>query len=636
MKKESNFIYVSPLMQDKFSFYKIISFDTESFKIDTGEGILERLAIAGFYDGNDYKLSYNYEDILKVIKEYIKKYGKISLVAHNYKYDAKISGLLRTFIFKDEFFGMKLSIKMLDKIFYVKYKSKNNERIFQAIDSTNYFKDKLSKLASMIGMNKQWDIEYSLPVEEWNQEVIKNGEKAVKEDCKILYEFMNNFIKRDEFSPAISQASISMNTFRRFYQDRVISFPKFLIDEALSSYHGGIVLPYNIGSEYLYSYDINSLYPFVMKEYEYSYKLHNKVNDYKYIYDHIKDKSYNYLLNVTYNIDFRSPILDYHDNRLIPFLSNTQWITSQEYVTLYDNNASIIINEAWEFYCADLFSGYIIDFYNRRLKAQSEKNDALSYFYKILLNSLYGKWAQHKAISEYFPIDNITEPLKSILLLHGDNERLEYEDEIYSIYDGFVTKTKELPVRYNPLIASEITANARITNYLISVQLGWDNIWYTDTDSFFSTKKAPSILLGNELGKLKIDDKGQKFGNFTIYSPKDYEWEQNGIKHIVLKGVKYKPIPINSIPKDYFNRNKQYFEIQGEFINPLFKKDNKTYAVSEQWSGIKSQTKIEEVLIQYKEKELKRNNYKMKYINGEGFEWKDKNEYDNRAMIIAK
>ncbi len=634
--KEPEFIYVKPLIEDKFSFYKIISFDTESYKKDIGDGILENLAIAGFYDGNEFKDAYTTEQILDYIHYFLKKYKQISLVAHNYKYDAKISGLLRTFIFNDELFGMTSTIKMFDKIFYVKYKSKNNERIFQAIDSTNYFRDKLSKLASMIGMKKQWDIEYSLEPDEWNKEVSRNGYNAVKEDAIILYEFMNKFITSNDFSPAVSQASISMNTFRRYYLDKTISFPKFLSDEALSSYHGGIVLPYKLGNEYLYSYDINSLYPYVMKNYEYSYKLHNKVNDYRYIYDHIKDKSYNYLLNITYKIDNRSPILDYYNGRLIPFLSNTQWITSQEYVALYDNNASIIINEAWEFYCADLFSSYIVEFYKKRLEAQANNNDALSYFYKILLNSLYGKWAQHKSVSEYFAIDKIEEPLKTILQLHTDNERLEYDGNIYSIYDGFVTKTKELPIRYNPLIASEITANARIINYLISQQLGWDNLYYTDTDSFFINKRAPSILLGNELGKLKIDDKGQKYGNFTIYSPKDYEWEQNGKKHVVLKGVKFHPIPITNIPKEFINKNEKYLEITDNFVNPLFKKEDKVYAISEQWSGIKSRTKIEEVLIEYKEKELKRENYKMRYEEGIGYEWKDKKEYDNRVMIIAK
>lgn len=618
----------------KFYFYNIIAFDTETFRnpIENGEKLT--FFNLDFYDGEQhyYSEKNNFIDMLSYFKT---KYKKYTVIAHNIGFDFRIVHFINN-LMEDEFLNLKCKARLLDSVLYVKFTSNNDNYVIQFLDSKNYFPMSLEKLAKNFNLGKINIEEYDLDYEEWNLQLYKTGKIRVMTDTEILYKAMQSFINMG-FNYGVSLASTSFNTFKKQYLKRIIYLDDEFINLSLDIYHGGIVMPYILSREkQLYDYDINSLYPYVMKNYEYSYKLHNKVNDYRYIYDHIKDKSYNYLLNITYKIDNRSPILDYYNGRLIPFLSNTQWITSQEYVALYDNNASIIINEAWEFYCADLFSSYIVEFYKKRLEAQANNNDALSYFYKILLNSLYGKWAQHKSVSEYFAIDKIEEPLKTILQLHTDNERLEYDGNIYSIYDGFVTKTKELPIRYNPLIASEITANARIINYLISQQLGWDNLYYTDTDSFFINKRAPSILLGNELGKLKIDDKGQKYGNFTIYSPKDYEWEQNGKKHVVLKGVKFHPIPITNIPKEFINKNEKYLEITDNFVNPLFKKENRVYAISEQWSGIKSRTKIEEVLIEYKEKELKRENYKMRYEEGIGYEWKDKKEYDNRVMIIAK
>ena len=80
--KEPEFIYVKPLIEDKFSFYKIISFDTESYKKDIGDGILENLAIAGFYDGNEFKDAYTTEQILDYIHYFLKKYKQISLVSY--------------------------------------------------------------------------------------------------------------------------------------------------------------------------------------------------------------------------------------------------------------------------------------------------------------------------------------------------------------------------------------------------------------------------------------------------------------------------------------------------------------------------------------------------------------------------
>ena len=48
-------------------------------------------------------------------------------------------------------------------------------------------------------------------------------------------------------------------------------------------------------------------------------------------------------------------------------------------------------------------------------------------------------------------------------------------EKFYSIYDNFVSITEESERRFNILIASEITGNARIVNYNYSKYIGFNN-----------------------------------------------------------------------------------------------------------------------------------------------------------------
>ena len=479
-------LVIRPKKADNFHFNKIITFDTETYKFNHGGVEKQIFAIGCLYDGTIPYFIYDINDMDKTINKLLIKYEQITIIAHNFDFDLQVSGLLPK-VLQPTYLGLKSTFKILDKIIYIKFK--NKFKTLQFLDSTNYFNIKLSTIADMIGFQKKWSLDdYSLSGEDWNKKVKEEGMQAVFEDCRILYEFISQFITTSDFSFGLSLASIAMNTFRKNYLKDYISYPKSLLNEALESYHGGIVLAYILGYDKLHYYDINSLYPYVMKKYKYSYKFHKELDNYKYLYDDIKNESYNYLLNVSFEIKEHSPIFEYYDSKLIPFLKNTQWITGKEYAKLYDLNANIIINKGYEFFCKDLFSEYIDYFYAKRLTA---KTKAESLFYKLILNSLYGKFGQHKARSELKLISSLDKEIEFILIEEGikkDKERLLIDGITYSIYDDFVSIKKELPVRYNPLIASEITANARLINFEYSEIIKWENLHYTDTDSFMSNK----------------------------------------------------------------------------------------------------------------------------------------------------
>ena len=581
----------------KFYFYNIITFDTETFRnpIENGEKLT--FFNLDFYDGEQhyYSEKNNFIDMLSYFKT---KYKKYTVIAHNIGFDFRIVHFINN-LMEDEFLNLKCKARLLDSVLYVKFTSNNDNYVIQFLDSKNYFPMSLEKLAKNFNLGKINIEEYDLDYEEWNLQLYKTGKIRVMTDTEILYKAMQSFINMG-FNYGVSLASTSFNTFKKQYLKRIIYLDDEFINLSLDIYHGGIVMPYILSREkQLYDYDINSLYPYVMKNNLYSVSYKGKENDYRWIYDDIKNKAYNYILKVRYRCTERSPIFVKHDNQLMPFLEGEEYITGFEYLRLYENGYVQIL-EAYKFYNDDLFSEFIDYFYNKRLLGTGYEK----LFYKLIMNSLYGKFGQHKSKSEFIKIDKLEPYIKDIIDEYHYMDRIEIDGEFYSIYGNFVSKKIDLPVRYNPLIASEITANARMINYDYSKLFGFENVYYTDTDSFFTTS-TKELLEGNELGKLKI----QKKGLFSIYAPKDYEFYgkcddedckicKDGIAlHRTIKGVK-----------------EPYKVIDNEYIN-------------KKWSKIKYKEN-EDVYIESIKTTLQRLNKKMKYIDGIGYEWLNKKEYN--------
>jgi hypothetical protein len=581
----------------KFYFYNIITFDTETFRnpIENGEKLT--FFNLDFYDGEQhyYSEKNNFIDMLRYFKT---KYKKYTVIAHNIGFDFRIVHFINN-LMEDEFLNLKCKARLLDSVLYVKFTSNNDNYVIQFLDSKNYFPMSLEKLAKNFNLGKINIEEYDLDYEEWNLQLYKTGKIRVMTDTEILYKAMQSFINMG-FNYGVSLASTSFNTFKKQYLKRIIYLDDEFINLSLDIYHGGIVMPYILCKEkQLYDYDINSLYPYVMKNNLYSVSYKGKENDYRWIYDDIKNKAYNYILKVRYRCTERSPIFVKHDNQLMPFLEGEEYITGFEYLRLYENGYVQIL-EAYKFYNDDLFSEFIDYFYNKRLLGTGYEK----LFYKLIMNSLYGKFGQHKSKSEFIKIDKLEPYIKDIIDEYHYMDRIEIDGEFYSIYGNFVSKKIDLPVRYNPLIASEITANARMINYDYSKLFGFENVYYTDTDSFFTTS-TKELLEGSELGKLKI----QKKGLFSIYAPKDYEFYgkcddedckicKDGIAlHRTIKGVK-----------------EPYKVIDNEYIN-------------KKWSKIKYKEN-EDVYIESIKTTLQRLNKKMKYIDGIGYEWLNKKEYN--------
>ena len=581
----------------EIKFYKYFAIDSESLKYKDGNEEIQKFFNYDLYDGNEHYYSEQLENLEITIYQLLRKYEKITIFDHNWKYDLKILQLLDKII-QQNYLGMNRQTLFLDNIIYIKFTSPNNKFVLQLIDSTNYFKTSLASLAKMFKLEKYAHEEYYYSFDKWNEYIKKNGKELCQRDTEILYKVMNEFLSMS-FAFGISIAQTSFLTFKKQFLKTQIVYEHNLDDIALKFYRGAIVYPYNLTTmDYRYYYDINNLYGYVMRNNKFSIAFRKEIKPTNHIYKMIKSRTYNYLLNVNYSGNNRSPILEViNDKRILLNENDDVWISGAEYIALIDNGFFVKINRILQFHNAYLFTEFV-DYFTK--KRNESDNEAHRNFYKLIINSNYGKWSQHKGHSEIIPFDEL-EPIEQFLILRENAQRVKINDITYSIYDDFVSMTTKGEIKYSPIIAGEITAYARIENYNWQKLIGFDNVDYTDTDSFISKVKLDDKYISKtELGKVKLEAEGY----FTIHGSKDYEYiDTDGNYHRTLKGV----------PKSARMIDSSHYELY-------------------RWEKIKSKHNNEVRIIPYV-KEIKRESYKM---NGK-IQWKNKEEYITQTlnMLIA-
>lgn len=521
---------------------KIIAFDSEAYRYLDKDGIeKQELAVYVFYDGQNYRYGNTLDNFKKDIEFYYQKYKKIILVAHNMAYDLSLIGIIKDIIADKPLCNLDMVYKILSGIVYISYE--DDKSSIEFLDSFNFFKTSLHKLADMLNDKKTFDEEYNYNPDDWNNLLKKDDNAYImcKKDTQLLYDVISYMSKQKNIVWGVSAPSSAFNTFRKYYQKKKIFLGDFN-DIALKSYRGGRNEIYTLKPyDNVIDLDINSLYPFVMHNYKYSYSLHKHgIIDKDLMIYNIENQKYNYLLNVDFSCDYdikRMPVVIKVDNKLMQIKhAKNQWITGYEYLHLIYDNIDVKVNDCYEFYNYDMFKSYVDYFYNLKSISKGVNRE----FYKLMLNSLYGKFGQHKNIHHYEPLEFFNEEIYQIFKNNMDRTLIRINGINYTIYDGFVSYSEQIEPEYAVLIASEITANARLYNYDMQKKIGFDNVIYTDTDSFFVVNKTKDDLKefidDHKLGYMKIEN----FGYFEGYAPKNYLFKHDGKDFRKLKGIKSK------------------------------------------------------------------------------------------------
>lgn len=450
--------------------------ETDPFKL----GRIPKPFIWGFYDGTDYK---EFADTAEFV-EYISKLP-IILYAHN-------GGKFDWHFILD-------SLEPYADIMII------NGRISRCTIGYCELRDSYNILPVPLSAYKKDEIDYALmeESERMKPEVSAEISKYLKSDCVYLYELVSGFIK--SFGMQITQASAAMAQWKKINKN-VPKTDRDFYEKFSPYYYGGRVQCFENGviETDFDVYDINSAYPHAM------------------MFNHPYSETYSHIEGFTEGADFYRVrcisrgafpfrgLGDPSGNAGLRFPDDNEireyTITSWEYQAAIDTGTieQIDVLESYLFDDHVNFEPYVMHFYNMRLQAKVEKDEARSLFAKLLMNSLYGKFA---ANPENYR-NNMIVPMDVI----GALDRLGWE------FAGELGPwgLAEAPLEENQLHYYNVATGASITGFVramlwraISTSKG---ILYCDTDSIAVRGKGEGLCIGDSLGAWKHEGRFDRAG----------------------------------------------------------------------------------------------------------------------------
>jgi hypothetical protein len=200
---------------------------------------------------------------------------------------------------------------------------------------------------------------------------------------------------------------------------------------------------------------------------------------------------------------------------------------SEELKAVVKLGYQVTLLKGYEFTKADLFSNYVKHFFEiKRLSKGVEKNIA-----KLQLSNLYGYFGRKQVSISTENVKNtnlhthlITQIVKSVTPINSEYSTIlsysninyplleKLNNELHCEFEGYNSLIKS-----NVAIASAVTAYARIL--MIPFKIG-PNTFYTDTDSYFTSKPIDLSLLGDGLGQFKDELGGLLIKEAYFLGPK--------------------------------------------------------------------------------------------------------------------
>lgn len=317
------------------------------------------------------------------------------------------------------------------------------------------------------------------------------------------------------------------NTAMKLFTAKYIHDEKYYVQnvddmrEIIKAYHGGRCEAFCRGKiEKMNYYDVNSLYPSVMKNNVFPNPNTHRVtheNKINYIMDY--DGVSFCRVYMPYN---RYPVLPFHyvDKVLFPCGEFSGYWSHVELREALKHGLKIMKIYKTHYYLDNCtpFKEYVEDLYNIRKKFKKESNP-MELVVKLLLNSLYGKFGQH------FDNVEVLTPFDSVSALELT------ENHVIERLDNYLRMELNDPQIRNysiPIWAVYITSYARLKLF---EYLKKYNAYYCDTDSIITKDIIPD---STELGKMKLE---MTINEGVIVRPKFYGLKSNNGDVIKIKGL---------------------------------------------------------------------------------------------------
>jgi hypothetical protein len=600
-------------MQTNFVFV-----DTETFSVKDGdtEKLYYKLGCAIFWNRNKSQIVkksywYKYKSFWDDVESKFNKENQhLYLFAHNCYFDFKMLNGFQE-LFKRDWFLDNHYIK--GSTFIMTFKKQYASRKFYTLhvwDTYNYIKKPLADIGESVGFPK-------LKV---NFDDVHDKELEIycKRDTEILFEFIRqliNFLVVNKLSKLTATiGSLSFSAFRhKFYNPKenkiFIHNWKRAIKLERESYKGGITDNFRIGSfQDVYKTDINSMYPYVMRNNLIPTKLVFNGSEAKYnqkklmkLYKVSIDLGYACIMKVKIKLSQKNAYIlssipkksMFIHGEFIASLCQPELDFVQKYgkiLRIYHINVYKVNN---------IFKEFVDFFYNLKVQYLKDNNKINAEISKLYLNNQYGKWGQRNIEYERVKTDTLfyKQNYEILMLMFERKKQLILDNDI--CYLGTIIDTAEIYIIDKKVFALKQTNNnshdsfvaiaSFITSYARMLLIKYlniakrENAYYCDTDSLFLNKLGyDNLVKANcvneyELGMLK----NEGLVNASFYAPKYYDYidvKDDGIFHTFLKKRKCKGIKKGSVLISE-NGNKAVYEIK---IWEKFKTDLKKGNLSEQ------------------------------------------------------
>ena len=426
---------------------------------------------------------------------------RLYLFAHNWAFDAPVLGMFGVLPAA----GWKLTKAVIESPPVILHWRKDTNTIV-CLDTLNWWRMPLEKVGQSIGLPK-----LEMPAKRasraaWNT--------YARRDVEIIYSAINSWWRfiadfdLGSFAPTLASQALTAFT-HRFMDDAILidANPKAL-SLARDSLHGGRVECFRIGkiAGPISVLDINSMYPYVMREHSYpislvSHSVRAGLSDLtRWL------KTHAVIARVRLETR-RRRFAHVVDQRLIfPIGRFVATLTTPDLLDAIKNREIHSVIEVAIYNQAPIFRRFIDEIYALRQAALAANQSVQSWLLKILMNSLYGKFAQRGTVWESIKTIDDTSIKQWI--------EFDYEtgsSKTYRQFAGTLQVLQREPESYNsfPAIAAHVTAYARAYLYNLAFDTFKGRVIYADTDSLFvRSADIPSgvdLTPDFRLGAFKVD-----------------------------------------------------------------------------------------------------------------------------------
>lgn len=436
--------------------------------LDTEDNSKAKVYILNFYDGEKHYTFRKPKDALK----WLLKQQDFEIWCTNVGYDLGN-------LFQDRFHYLEISY-IQSRIINAKIKDLNIE--FR--DTLNHWKMSVEEMGNRIGLPKFKTKSF-------------NNVKYCRRDSEITWKFVMSMKERYEKIGCELKATIG-STALRFFQTKYFKhnhkklFTKKTVEFMLKGYYGGRTeIFFNKPIEgNIWYFDFNSLYPSVML------RPMPVLNPYFFTKNpNFKNEGICHV-RLSTSKPLNIPYLPFRDNdgRLLFPLGVLDGAYTYFEIREALKKGYVIekIHNAIEFPQGTFypFKAFVNELWGERQQAQSQGDSLLSDTFKLLLNNLYGKFAQGNEYTKLLPL----------------TRKPKVGDEILG--NMILRKVKgEYPLHTNVIWSAYVTAYARdlLWHAMDKIEKSGGLLIYCDTDSVIFENDKPIFENSKNLGELKLE-----------------------------------------------------------------------------------------------------------------------------------